>query len=115
MPNSELRTLVSALEGYRTLIGDDILDAVVRPLRSHLGDDGILRAERRVVTVLFADLVGFTRLASQKDPEDLRDLINACFTHLMPAIERYGGTVDKFIGDAMMVVFGAPMTHENDP
>ena len=71
--------------------------------------------ERKLVTVLFADVTGFTSLAETVDPEPLRDLINACFERLVPCVERYGGTVDKFIGDEVMAVFGAPIAHDNDP
>ncbi|MHB8868968.1 MAG: AAA family ATPase [Thermoleophilia bacterium] len=71
--------------------------------------------ERRLVTVLFADLSGFTARSEKLDPEAARDLITACFDRLVPAIERYGGTVDKFVGDEIMALFGAPRAHENDP
>ena len=71
--------------------------------------------DRRLVTVLFADISGFTSLSEKLDPEVVRDLITACFDHLVPCIERYGGTIDKFIGDEVMALFGAPVAHENDP
>ncbi len=73
-----------------------------------------LPGERKLVTVMFADLVGFTRLAETMDPEYVRDLMNSCFNHLVPVINKYGGTVDKFIGDEIMALFGAPLAHEND-
>ncbi|MCJ7795349.1 MAG: adenylate/guanylate cyclase domain-containing protein, partial [Thermoleophilia bacterium] len=75
---------------------------------------GAPQGERKLVTVLFADVAGFTTLAETLDPEPLRDLINACFDRLVPCVERYGGTVDKFIGDEIMALFGAPVAHEND-
>lgn len=71
--------------------------------------------ERKVVTVVFADISGFTALSETLDPETVRDMMNACFDMLVPVIERYGGTIDKFIGDAVMALFGAPTAHENDP
>jgi class 3 adenylate cyclase/tetratricopeptide (TPR) repeat protein len=71
--------------------------------------------ERKVVTIMFADISGFTALSETLDPETVRDLMNACFDSVVPVIERYGGTVDKFIGDAVMALFGAPTAHENDP
>ena len=74
-----------------------------------------LPAERKLVTVMFADIAGFTRLAETLDPEQVRDLMNGCFEKLVPPVFHYGGTVDKFIGDAIMALFGAPITHENDP
>jgi class 3 adenylate cyclase/tetratricopeptide (TPR) repeat protein len=73
-----------------------------------------LAGERRQVTVLFADLSGFTALAETMDPEDVRQVMNACFARLVPLVEAYGGTIDKFIGDAIMALFGAPIAYEND-
>jgi class 3 adenylate cyclase/tetratricopeptide (TPR) repeat protein len=75
---------------------------------------GGLADERRLVTILFADLAGFTALAERLDPEEVQQLLNRCFDALVPSVERYGGTIDKFIGDAMMVLFGAPVAHDND-
>jgi class 3 adenylate cyclase len=73
-----------------------------------------LADERRQVTVLFADISGFTALAETIDPEEVRQLMNACFAQLVPVVEAYGGTIDKFIGDEIMALFGAPIAHEND-
>src|SRR5436309_7527466 len=73
------------------------------------------REERKVVTVLFADLVGFTARAERLDPEDVRALLAPYWQHLRDELERYGGTVEKFIGDAVMALFGAPVAHEDDP
>ena len=71
-------------------------------------------AERRLVTVLFADLVGFTTISEGRDPEAVRELLNHYFDTAREQIERYGGTVEKFIGDAVMAVWGAPTAHEDD-
>ncbi len=71
-------------------------------------------AERRLVSVLFADLVGFTTLAEGRDPEETRDLLTRYFDLARDVIERYGGTVEKFIGDAVMAVWGAPVAREDD-
>ncbi len=71
--------------------------------------------ERKVVTVLFADLVGFTSRADQMDPEDVRALLSPYYARLRSELERFGGTVEKFIGDAVMALFGAPVAHEDDP
>jgi class 3 adenylate cyclase len=70
--------------------------------------------ERKVVSVLFCDLVGFTAASEQADPEDVRARIRPYHAKLREEIERYGGTVEKFIGDAVMAVFGAPITYEDD-
>jgi class 3 adenylate cyclase len=71
--------------------------------------------ERKVVTVLFCDLVGFTARSDQADPEDVGALLRPYHVRLRREIERFGGTLDKFIGDAVMAVFGAPAAHEDDP
>jgi class 3 adenylate cyclase/tetratricopeptide (TPR) repeat protein len=73
------------------------------------------RQERKVVTVLFADLVGFTSRAEQIDPEDVVGILQPYYARLRSELERHGGTVEKFIGDAVMGVFGAPVAHEDDP
>ena len=74
-----------------------------------------LQGERRIVTVMFADISGFTAMSEKMDPEHVRDLMNSCFEHLVPIVKKYSGTVDKFIGDEIMALFGAPIAHENDP
>ncbi|HEV8682027.1 MAG TPA: adenylate/guanylate cyclase domain-containing protein [Actinomycetota bacterium] len=74
-----------------------------------------LPSERRPVTILFADLVGFSTLAEHMDPEELRGLITDTFAELTAEVEKREGTVEKFIGDAVMAVFGVPQTHEDDP
>src|SRR5207247_7022594 len=81
------------------------LDAAVAPARE----------ERKVITVLFADLVGFTSRAEKLDPEDVRALLSPYYSRLRHELERHGGTVEKFIGDAVVALFGAPVAHEDDP
>jgi class 3 adenylate cyclase/tetratricopeptide (TPR) repeat protein len=71
-------------------------------------------AERRHISVLFADLVGFTTLSESRDSEEVRDLLSRYFENCRRLIERYGGTVEKFIGDAVMAVWGAPVAQEDD-
>jgi len=71
-------------------------------------------AERRLVSILFADLVGFTTISEGRDHEEVRDLLSRYFDASREIIERYGGTVEKFIGDAVMAVWGAPTAHEDD-
>jgi class 3 adenylate cyclase len=73
-----------------------------------------VREERKIVTALFCDLVGFTAASEQQDPEDVRARIRPYHARLRREIERYGGTVEKFVGDAVMAVFGAPVAHEDD-
>jgi class 3 adenylate cyclase/tetratricopeptide (TPR) repeat protein len=71
-------------------------------------------SERRLVSVLFADLVGFTTLSEHRDPEEVRELLSRYFDRCRTLIERYGGTVEKFIGDAVMAVWGTPVAREDD-
>ncbi len=74
-----------------------------------------LRGERRTVTVLFADLSGFTSISERLDPEDVYQLMDEVLHAFVEEIYRYEGTVDKFTGDGVMAIFGAPVAHEDDP
>src|SRR6476619_3482702 len=76
---------------------------------------GTQRRERKVVTVVFCDLVGFTSRAETMDPEDVEALLTPYHDRVRRELERRGGTVEKFIGDAVMALFGAPTAHEADP
>ena len=69
---------------------------------------------RKTVTVLFCDVTGSTAIGEQLDPESLRQVMARYFDTMRAALERHGGTVEKFIGDAVMAVFGVPVVHEDD-
>src|SRR3989440_3966735 len=71
--------------------------------------------ERKLITVLFTDIVGSTAKAEQMDPEDVRARLAPYYVRLRAELERFGGTVEKFIGDAVVALFGAPVAHEDDP
>src|SRR5680860_741847 len=71
--------------------------------------------ERRVATILFADLVGFTTFSESADPESVKNLVDSCFERLVTDIAAFGGQVDKIVGDAIVALFGAPVAHEDDP
>jgi class 3 adenylate cyclase/tetratricopeptide (TPR) repeat protein len=75
----------------------------------------IPREERRVVTIMFADITGSTPLADHLDPEDMRAILTGYFNLMTEQIRKHDGTVEKYIGDAVMAVFGAPFAHEDDP
>ena len=75
---------------------------------------GRAREERKLISVLFVDLVGFTSQSDRADPEEVRDLLQGFHARSKREIERFGGTVEKFIGDAVMAVFGAPVAHGDD-
>jgi class 3 adenylate cyclase/tetratricopeptide (TPR) repeat protein len=72
-------------------------------------------SDRRIITVLFTDVTGFTAMSEKLDPEEVTRIINDFFKVLVEPIYRYGGVVDKYIGDAIMALFGAPVAHEDDP
>jgi class 3 adenylate cyclase len=75
----------------------------------------LIREERKVVSVLFVDLVGFTAASERLDPEDVDAFLDRYWRQVRAKIERHGGTVEKFIGDAIVALFGAPVAHEDDP
>jgi class 3 adenylate cyclase len=74
----------------------------------------VAEEERRIVTAVFTDLVGSTSRAEQLDAEDVRAMLSPYYTRLRGELERHGGTVEKFIGDAVVALFGAPVAHEDD-
>jgi class 3 adenylate cyclase len=89
--------------------GKPLAEALVPAPAPHLA-----AAERRLVSVLFVDLVGFTAASESRDAEDTRELLSRYFDTARTTIERYGGTLEKFIGDAVMAVWGAPVALEDD-
>ena len=76
---------------------------------------GVPEGERRQVAVLFADISGFTRLAAERDAEEIHQLLNHFFAAVDSVVQDFGGSIDKHIGDAVMAVFGAPVAHTDDP
>jgi class 3 adenylate cyclase len=108
----DIEQTIAAIEARRAVLGDALTDAATAPLRRQLA---ALDEARKQVTVLFADMAGFTATAETMDPEDVRDVIRAYFGRLSAAITRQGGWIEKFIGDAVMSVFGIPTAQESDP
>ncbi|MEY2487946.1 MAG: hypothetical protein QOH39_3594 [Verrucomicrobiota bacterium] len=117
----ELKAAIAGLEAQRALLGDSVVEPALAALRQQLAELNAPRValepaeERKLVTIVFVDVSGFTALAEKLDAEEVRNVINACFECLVPIVQKYGGTVDKFIGDEIMALFGAPVAHENDP
>ncbi len=107
---------VGATDRFCAACGSSIggLPASVAPASQSATEGPAHVSERRLVTVLFADLVGFTALSEHRDPEEVRELLSRYFDHCRVLIERYGGTVGKFIGDAVMAVWGTPVAREDD-
>ena len=72
-----------------------------------------IEGERKIVTVMFADVAGFTAMSEKLDPEDVHRIMDGCFRILVDEIHRYEGTIDEFTGDGVMALFGAPIAHED--
>jgi adenylate cyclase len=77
--------------------------------------DGLKAGDRRVVSALFADLVGYTRLVDELDPEEVRARVEGALKALADAVVHFGGSLEKFVGDAVLAVFGVPVAHDDDP
>src|SRR5689334_10762111 len=125
--SQQLTAAIAAQESLRQMLGDPVADVTISALREQLaklqvrepagpsiGDDRQVEGERKHVTVLFADLCDFTSLSERIDPEMMRDLQEDLFRELASVVRRYQGFVEKFVGDAIFAVFGAPVTREDD-
>ncbi len=115
----QLEQAIAAIEKQRKSLGDDVVDSAVDALREKLAaldaSDHSVTEERKQVTILFADLVGFTLLSQKLDAERVHEILNIYFALWRDAIRRNGGVIEKYIGDAVMAVFGIPAARENDP
>ena len=116
-----LKRAISALEASRSLLGPDVTDIALAAMREKLaGSDATARAlqvpqQRKFVTVLFADVSGFTAMSETMDHEIVNDVINSLWSRVDQAILDHGGRIDKHIGDAIMALYGTPTAHEDDP
>src|SRR6476659_2158265 len=96
-------------------VADALRSFVAGPVADRLVEaGGSLPEERRLITALFADVSGFTALAERLDPEQLLEVIDPVISRLSSVVGRYGGYVEKFAGDALMALFGAPVSHDDD-
>lgn len=117
---AEVKAAIAGLEAQRSVLGDAVVEPALAALRQQLQQlegSAVERAteeERKIVTIVFADVSGFTAMSEKMDPEEVRGVMNACFESLVPVVRKYEGTIDKFIGDEIMALFGAPVAHEND-
>jgi len=114
----QLEQAIVAMEAQRAILGDETVDTMIAVAREKLDalDTATLAApQRKQITVLFADVSGFTAMSETMDAEDVSDTMNALWTRIDGAITAYGGTIDKHIGDAVMALFGAPTAREDDP
>jgi class 3 adenylate cyclase len=108
-----LRCGTRSPEGFRfcPACGGSLADAVAAPAPTTAAPV----EQRRIVTALFCDLVGFTASSEHADPEDVDRMLTAYGAMARTEIERHGGTIEKFIGDAVVGIFGVPASHEDDP
>ncbi len=117
----DIEAAIAALKTTPPALNETIIDTCIDVLHRQLATleqqvaPAALHGERKQVTVMFADISGFTAMSEKLDPEEVRSMINACFERLGVVVDRYEGHIDKFIGDEIMALFGAPVAHENDP
>lgn len=115
---AQLQAAVIAQEGLRTVLGDATVDATIAVLNKQLAElqtQVALTEQRKQVTVLFADVSGFTAMSETLDAEVVKEIMNTLWHRLDQAITDYGGWIDKHIGDAVMALWGVEHAHENDP
>ena len=125
----QIQRIIQSLEAQRAVLGDAVLETALAPLQEKLAalqqegkraqrppaEQRKLEEQRKLVTLLFADLVDFTALSEMLDPEDVREILSDYFNLWTQVIEAHGGLVEKYIGDAVMAVYGLPAAHEADP
>jgi class 3 adenylate cyclase len=112
---AQLELAIAAQEGLRGVVPDEIVDAAIAALRVRLVASRSVGERRRQVTVLFADVSGFTSMSSRLDAELVAARMNELWARLDAVITDHGGRVDKHIGDAVMAVWGVASTSEDDP
>ncbi len=112
---SQIETAIAAQEQLRSVVGDEVVDAAIAALRHQLGDATTPPPQRKVVTVLFADIAGFTAWSESADVEEVGETIDAIWQRLDAAVAANGGRIDKHIGDALMAVWGVMDASDRDP
>lgn len=115
----QLEQAMVALEAQRAVLGDAVVEAALGSIRQQLDAlDGVPStptAQRKQATILFADVSSFTALSETLDPEDVANTMNALWQRLDAIIVSHGGKVDKHLGDGVMALWGATVSHEDDP
>ena len=114
-----LQQAIDKLEGQRAILGDETVELAQAAIREKIArlDRGVAQGpqERKLITILFADVSGFTAMAEAMDHEIVTDVINSLWSRADKAIQDHGGRIDKHIGDAVMALFGTPTAREDDP
>ncbi|RME55666.1 MAG: hypothetical protein D6790_15740, partial [Caldilineae bacterium] len=111
----QLQQAIETLERQRDFLGEDVVETALIPLRRELAELERRARQRKQVTVLFADVSGFTALSETMDVEDVNDLMNKLWTEIDRIIIQHGGHIDKHMGDAIMALWGVGRAHEDDP
>ena len=111
----QLERAIAAQESLRGIVPDEVLDVAVGALRRQLATLDAAAPRRRQVTVLFADVSGFTAMSERMDAELVSAMMNDIWARLDLVVTEHGGRIDKHIGDAVMAVWGAEGTQEDDP
>ena len=113
----QLRAAIAALEVQRALLGDDVVDTTIAAMRERLAE--LTRqapdAQHKQITVLVADLSGFTAMSEAMDAEEVRDTMDALWRRLDGLIAAWGGHIDQHLGDGLIALFGVPLAREDDP
>jgi class 3 adenylate cyclase/tetratricopeptide (TPR) repeat protein len=109
----ELQQAINAQEALRESLGEDVVDATIAAIREKLAKlSSATSKERKLVTCLFCDVVGSTRLAAERDPEEVLRIIDGALMEMRAAVERFGGNVSRYMGDGVLAFFGAPRALE---
>src|ERR1041385_9006154 len=119
---TDLKNAITAQESMRSVLGDIVVETTLTALRGQLADlekqaaqqDAATQPRRKLVTVLFADVSGFTAFSENKDAEDVANVVNQLWARLDKIIQEYGGEIDKHIGDAVMALWGTDAAREDD-
>ncbi|HEU0295667.1 MAG TPA: adenylate/guanylate cyclase domain-containing protein [Anaerolineales bacterium] len=118
----EFERAIAALESKRSLLGDEVVDTALKSMLEKLaelnaGGRRALRVpqQRKLVTILFADVSGFTAMFEKMDPEAVNNVIDSLWSRVDKAIQDHGGRIDKHINDVLMALYGIPTAHEDDP
>ena len=110
----QLQRAIEAQEALRPTCGDSVVDITISTLKEQIEQLESQREQRKQVTVLFADVSGFTAISEMRDHEEMKRMMNDLWKQLDPLIKRRNGKIDKHIGDAVMAIFGIPISREND-
>jgi class 3 adenylate cyclase len=111
----QLEKAIEVQESLRGTVDDAIIDATIATLHEKLADLEAPKQQRKLVTILFADIVGSTRIIRDLDPEENLEIMDGTLKRLAVSVEEHGGHVTRFMGDGFKAVFGAPVARENDP